>query len=397
MTKILVYKPSLIWPRRIGHDVHTYEMMRKWIRLGAQVHLATARPASEKALDGLDLESVTVLSDRKSSPGNHHGAVRKLAKKYTSYWGIPETYVDGMASLAQDLRADAVIVSGLDALPLLSRVNNTLRIWYAADEWLWHHLSLIQWRDRSTWSEVKMALVKGLYERVFRPYVDRVWVVSEVDRRAIRAVMGVKAVDIFPNGVDADYFTPQVSPDEKENSLVFWGRLDFEPNVQGLQWFCQRVWPLLVANHPSASFTIMGASPIQAALELGLQPGIRVLADVDDLRPEIARNQVVVLPFISGAGVKNKLLEAAAMSKAIVSSPKAAAGLLGTPPINVASSPSEWQQAIEHLWSHSSQRHQIGDAARTWVCSHHVWETTARAALDSITGALMKGNPASRN
>ena len=38
--------------------------------------------------------------------------------------------------------------------------------------------------------------------------------------------------------------------------------------------------------------------------------------DLPDIRSEVARRQVVVLPFVSGGGIKNKFLEAAAMGKA---------------------------------------------------------------------------------
>jgi polysaccharide biosynthesis protein PslH len=387
MIRILVYKPNLAWPRRSGHDVHTYEMMKMWARLGAQVHFVTARKPLDAALNGLDLASTTNLSEGNHASLNRKKKIGGLAQSYIRYWGIPESYIDGIANLAEKTKADAVIVSGLDALPLLSKIDRGLRIWYAADEWFWHHLSLIQLRNRSTWAELKMGLVKGLYERAFRRYVDRVWVVSKIDQRAVRTVMGVRAVDILPNGVDAQFYSPQ-KMEETEQSIVFWGRLDFDPNIQALKWFCNEVWPLILAKNPGAVFTIIGAKPVQVVLDLASMPGIRVLPDLDDLRPEVARHQIVVLPFISGAGVKNKLLEAAAMSKAIVCSTKAAAGLLGSPPVCMAVSPANWQKNIQSLWEQPSKRHSLGLEARKWVCSNHVWEKTAGDALDSIRDGL---------
>ena len=37
------------------------------------------------------------------------------------------------------------------------------------------------------------------------------------------------------------------------------------------------------------------------------------MANLPDLRAEVQRREIVVLPFVSGGGIKNKLLEAAAM------------------------------------------------------------------------------------
>lgn len=377
---LLVYKTTLAWPRRSGHDVHTFEMMRSWSAHDVKVHLACGQAVTEAATRGLSLESVTNLSTRTGSARVPGG----LPGRYTRYWGIPEERPGVLSDLAREVGADAVIASGLDALPLLTQVRQSTRIWYAADELFLHHASLLRLQDSSTWCEIKPAMVKGLYERAFRRFVDRVWVVSSIDRRAMRVVAGIRNVDVIPNGVDVDYFSPRNQSAENESSAVFWGRLDFEPNVQALEWFCRNIWPRLLPLNPHIILTIMGARPTDRVLRLGSTPGVRILPDVDDLRPDIAAHQVVVLPFISGAGIKNKLLEAAAMGKAIVCSPLTVNGLCGRPPVRVASSSNGWVSALVDLWRHPSLRHDLGLAARTWVCSHHRWETSAFAALETI-------------
>ena len=83
-----------------------------------------------------------------------------------------------------------MVVVGLNVLPYLAGVSGPLRVWYAADEWAWHHLSQVRLLRPSTWGNVKEAAVKGLYERAYAPLLDRVWVVSEADRRAMRWVAG---------------------------------------------------------------------------------------------------------------------------------------------------------------------------------------------------------------
>ncbi len=163
----------------------------------------------------------------------------------------------------------------------------------------------------STWANVKQAAVKGLYERAYGPMLDRVWVVSEADRRAMQRVAGVGGVDVLPNGVDAEHFAPRERP-EAPNSCVFWGRLDFGPNIQALEWFCRRVWPAVRQARPDAMFTIYGFQPSAQVRSLEKAGGVRIVPDLPDLRDEIAAHQVVVLPFVSGGGIKNKLLEAAA-------------------------------------------------------------------------------------
>ena len=54
--------------------------------------------------------------------------------------------------------------------------------------------------------------------------------------------------------------TPNISrrrTSRQPRSAVFWGRLDFGPNLQAIDWFCHRIWPEF-GTVPSALLTIMG-------------------------------------------------------------------------------------------------------------------------------------------
>jgi glycosyltransferase involved in cell wall biosynthesis len=256
-------------------------------------------------------------------------------------------------------------------------------VWYAADEWFWHHASLVR-ADRHGLQHVRAALVKGLYERAFAGRIDRAWVVSNPDAVAMRWVAGVRNVDVIPNGVDTELYTAAAT-DEDANTAVFWGRLDFEPNVQGLEWFCRKVWPAVRRARPQARFQIIGFRPIPAVQALAELPGIQISANLDDIRPAVRRHSVVALPFRSGGGIKNKLLEAAAMGKPIVCSPRAANGLKGEPPLMLARSAGDWSRALCRLWDDKAQREKAGAEGRRWVTSHHSWDASARQALAGLT------------
>jgi glycosyltransferase involved in cell wall biosynthesis len=206
----------------------------------------------------------------------------------------------------------------------------------------------------------------------------------------MRLICGARNVDIITNGVDTEYFEPNESAREIRYSAIFWGRLDFEPNIQAMEWFCKNVWPALFNRHPDARLTIIGACPSEKVLKLGKQHGIQILVDVDDLRPQVAAHQVVVFPFVSGGGIKNKLLEAAAMGKAIVSSPAGVGGLRGCHPFHTPSNTLEWCKTIEDLWAQPLQRKEIGRAARNWVCVQHTWDRAAKAALDTIKASQIQ-------
>ncbi len=232
---------------------------------------------------------------------------------------------------------------------------------------------------------------QGFYERAYGPLLDRVWVVSEADRRAMQRVAGVGGVDVLPNGVDADHFAPRQRP-EVPNSCVFWGRLDFGPNIQALEWFCDRVWPEVRWICPDATFTIYGFQPAPAMRNLEKAGGVRVVPDLPDLRDEIAAHQVVVLPFVSGGGIKNKLLEAAALGKAVVCTACACGGLRGSEeaPLRRAHAPGQWVRELTLLWDDAGLRCRLGEAARRWVTEHHTWSATAHTAAAGLEAVLQR-------
>ncbi len=381
--RFLFVKPKLAWPRSSGHDVHCYHLMKALAQRGHQLGLATVVQSVPEAVAGLPLELCRTLGD--CDDDQRPSPLTGLPERFRSYWGIPAARIAAVADLAEEFRADSVAVVGLDVLPYLGAVRGRQRIWYAGDEWVWHHLSQVRLGDRSTWGNLREAAVKGLYEYAYAPFMDRVWVVSESDGRAMRRVVGVNKVVVVPNGVDSEFFSPRTVA-ETEHSCVFWGRLDFGPNVQAIQWFCRRVWPVLRKEVPDATFTIYGFNPTEPVQALANRDGVLVIADLPDLRDEIARHAVVVLPFVSGGGIKNKLLEAASLARAVVGSATAMNGLSQPKqiPLVCVKNESAWVRAILDLWRDEARRHRLGQEARDWVIQNHSWAIAAKQALAGL-------------
>ena len=387
--RILFVKQSLAWPRSSGHDVHTFHLMKACTELGHEVALATVQEPRAEAIEGLPLVARARLGEITGVDPSSL-VYTKYQERFRAYWGVERRFAAALRQLTLDVQPQAVVIAGLEALGYFPGVpESCVRVWYAADEWVRHHLSLVQWRDRASWHHVRPALVKGLYERVYAPLMDRAWVVSAPEQTAMRRYAGVRQVDIVPNGVDAQHFAPRADAD-LPRSAVFWGRLDFEPNIQGLEWFVATVWPAVRARVPDARLTVIGFNPTNAVDVLCRTPGIELLANLEDLRAEVARREVVTLPFVTGGGIKNKLLEAAAMGKPIVCTPRGAEGLhnVGTGVLRRADSPAEWVAALEALWGSSELRRQQGNDARAWVMAEHSWTHAAKAAVAGIEESL---------
>src|SRR5208282_624807 len=141
-----------------------------------------------------------------------------------------------------------------------------------------------------------------------------------------RRVMPGVLVRVIANGVDVEYFHPSGLP-RMPHEIVFSGNMSFPPNIAACLWFADHVFPRICRALPAAHWTIVGSQPHACIQHLASRPGISVTGWVPDIRPYLEQASVYVSPLVSGGGIKNKILEAWAMQKAVVSTPLGCAGI----------------------------------------------------------------------
>src|SRR5690606_22245658 len=105
------------------------------------------------------------------------------------------------------------------------------------------------------------------------------------------------------------------------------------------------------------------------------------------VRPIAHGAAVTILPMRCGGGIKNKLLEAAAMALPIVASPRAVRGLTFEPdarPASVCGNAPQWIDMVDRLWRDHAQAERMRLAARRWVERHHTWHRAAMQLVDFL-------------
>jgi sugar transferase (PEP-CTERM/EpsH1 system associated) len=227
-------------------------------------------------------------------------------------------------------------------------------------------------------------------ERSLPGWARAVTFVSEAEARLFRELGAGGTVRAITNGVDLDYFRPGGPADGYRCAFV--GALDYRPNVEGIGWFCREVWPVVIRRLPGAELAIVGRRPAPAVRRLDGLPGVRVVGQVPDVRPELGRAAVAVVPLRIARGVQNKVLEALAMGKAVVASPEALEGLGVEPGIHAlaAAGPMAWVEAVVGLLEDLPLRQRLGAAGRRFVEEHHRWGR----CLSPFAGLLGLDSPA---
>lgn len=188
------------------------------------------------------------------------------------------------------------------------------------------------------------------YERAAICKFQHVIAVSENDRALMTQWADANRVTVIPTGVDLAEYRPSAAGQDSASTnlastangsaqvgaasplITFIGAMDWEPNVDGVEYFCGEVWPLIKAEVPRARFRIVGRNPDRrvqkwASNVQGGEGAIEVTGRVPSVVEHLRESAVVVVPLRIGGGTRLKIYEAMATAKAVVSTTIGAEGL----------------------------------------------------------------------
>ncbi|MCB2114059.1 MAG: TIGR03087 family PEP-CTERM/XrtA system glycosyltransferase [Parvularculaceae bacterium] len=221
--------------------------------------------------------------------------------------------------------------------------------------------------------------------------------ISKSEADLLGALDGVqKGVRWFCNGVDAVHFAPGVVPAaEKRFSCVFTGAMDYWANIDAVRWFAREIWPEVRASISDARLAVVGADPARAVRAFNGVDGIEVTGRVDDVRPFLEGAALVIAPMRIARGVQNKVLEAMAMGKPVISTPAGLEGInaqIGSEAI-AAAAPQSFAAEIIRLLNDVDAARAIGEAARSRVLAEYQWPAQL-SRLDAAIDELIRNSPA---
>jgi glycosyltransferase involved in cell wall biosynthesis len=218
------------------------------------------------------------------------------------------------------------------------------------------------------------------YERTMFSGYDRVVVLTEQDADSLRALNAGLPLQVIPNGIDLDYFTPQRDPAESPGTplLLFVGNYEYGPNVDAALFLGREIFPLVRAELPEARLMLVGNGP-PPELQVLAREGVEITGRVPDVRPYLERATVFVSPLRLGAGMKNKVLEAMAMARALVGTPLSAdgIGLVEGEHILYGESAEALAEAVLRVVSSERLRMALAYANRALVEARFTWQAVA--------------------
>ncbi|MBV9486139.1 MAG: glycosyltransferase [Frankiaceae bacterium] len=268
--------------------------------------------------------------------------------------------------------ADVVALHGWGTAGLWRAVGEVPTVHVAIDPWTVNADNRRLGLGRQLLELEQRGLIAS-HERRHYPKLGAVVVVTDPDARSVRALAPRARVEVVPNGVDAgadpaNYPTAPV--------LGFHGVYDSRANVDAARHLVRDLLPRVRRKVPRAEVVLVGRRPPEAVRAL-VGEGVSLRADVADVRAELFRMAVHVDWMTSGAGIKNKVLEAMAAARPVVATSLAAAGIGDGPGLIVVDDVEQATEAIVGLLSNPTAAAETGRAGRARVIEDFSWEANA--------------------
>lgn len=150
-------------------------------------------------------------------------------------------------------------------------------------------------------------------------------------------------------------------------TLFHLGSMDWLPNREAIAWLINSIWPAIHKDYPEWKLFLAGKKMPHEWKRWS--ESLQIEGEVESAIGYMAQYQVMLVPLLSGSGVRIKTIEAMALGKTVITT---SVGLRGLDlehgkEVLVANTPSEFAAAIRFLEENPQMAQQIGEAARRKV------------------------------
>ncbi len=376
--KILQLANKIPYPANDGSSIAIYTLAKGFIDNDADLTLLCLNPSKHKK----DIQSVPDDFKRSSKlqavdVNNEITPLKAVGNLISGKaFHISRFYCKEFASLLkQTLKEqtfDIIHIDGLFMTPYLSiiRENSNAKVVMRA-----HNIEHLIWERMLNHekSSIKKSYLKlqakrlKKYELAILPKVDAIIPISTLDADVFKEIDITTKMHVCEGGLNLpEYVASDIKPDEK--SVFHLGSLDWMPSLQGISWFLNEVWQKVIKQEPKAKFYIAGRN-IPQSVQSQQSDNIQIVGEVADSKQFMSSKQLMIVPLLSGSGIRIKILEGMAMGKAIVATKVGAEGIKceHSKEIMIADDAQSFANHIIELLKSDTKMQEIGKNARNLV------------------------------
>lgn len=287
---------------------------------------------------------------------------------------VSRRYKQKLSQLLQHQEFDVIQLEGLYLIPYVPVIRKYSKALIAYRS---HNIEYEIWeRSAEKAGLLKKPYLKILSGRLKRFEVDSInqydllVAITERDRLKLIEFGNTKESITISSGVEAKEVERR---EPAKNTLGFIGALDWYPNQEGLQWFLENCWGDIVEKKPETKLYVAGRNAPDWFVDKLKLPNLEYLGEVDNAYQFMNDYQVLIAPLLSGSGMRIKLVEGMAQTKAIVTT---TIGCEGIPIENekqlyVADNPVKFSEYCLQLLNSQNKCNEIGSNALKFVSENY--------------------------
>ncbi len=156
-------------------------------------------------------------------------------------------------------------------------------------------------------------------------HFDFIYAVTPREKEVFLKMGVIKPILIVPTGIDPpkrDFIL-----NFNNESIFHLGALDWLPNQEGLLWFINKIWPTVIRKYPDLKFHIAGRNAPPWILKHFKKKNIIYHGEIEDSYSFICKYGIMIVPILSGSGMRVKIVEGMSLAKPIITTSIGAEGL----------------------------------------------------------------------
>ena len=245
---------------------------------------------------------------------------------------------------------------------------------------------ILSYRRSVKWQPWFMRLILSIeisrlirYESLNLFKFDKTALISDSDILDYQKLFNGIPFEQIPYGVDAEFFKPDTSVDRIPGMIVISGNMGYAPNIEGVKFFCNEIFPLILMKEPEAHLYIVGSRPSSSVRALGNRDRVTVTGHVEDVRYYLCRAVLSVCPVRLKIGIQTKVLEALSTGTPVITTSAGNSGIGGLNDVDllISDEPEEIaNRAIGLLSGENWEKLSIN--GRKFVQKNFQWEKSAK-------------------
>jgi len=229
---------------------------------------------------------------------------------------------------------------------------------------IWEQLAAQEYNLFKKWYLNLLASRLKKYELDVLNKVDGVVAITKDDLEGLKQLGINVPMEVVPIGMKVSEIEVKPVPSDSVH-LYHLGAMDWLPNVEGINWFVDEVWPVISKELPDVKCSLAGRE-MPASLLSHSAGNLTIEGEVSSVSEFISDKNVAVIPLLSGSGLRVKIVEALTYGKVVITT---SLGVTGIPYVNgknilIADSPEDFLKQIKWLNDNPESIQTISTEAR---------------------------------